>query len=94
MYNQYQEALAERSMIVEPDGSGENWSFRWYADPISKGLSDWKQYTVHVSEGYIAYHGMAMPRNKEEMVEMNRAMQFVTERYERYGLDEEDPESK
>jgi len=93
IYNQYQESLAERSMVVEPNGDGEIWSFRWYADPIAKGLADWKQYTAHVSDGYITFHGMTMPRNEAEMVEMDRAMQFVKARYERVGLDEQNQES-
>ncbi len=93
IYNQYQEILAERSMVIEPDGDGENWSFRWYADPISNGLSKWTQYNVRVSEGYIEFYGMQMPRDEEEMVEMDRATQFVKARYGRVGLSEEDTES-
>ncbi len=90
MYNRYQEDLAERSMTVIDDGNGETWSFRWYADPISKGLSDWTQYIVHVSEGFTAFHALTMPRNEEEMVEMDRAMQFVKARCLRIGSEEEE----
>ncbi len=93
IYNQYQEILAERSMVIEPNGSGENWSFRWYTDPISNGLSKWTQYNVRVSEGYIECYAMQMPRDEEEMVEMDQAMQFVKARYGRVGLNAEDTES-
>ncbi len=92
IHNQYQETLAERSMIIEPDGEGENWSFRWYTDPISNGLAKWAQYSVHVSEGYIAFHGMVMPRDEEEVVAMDEAIEFVKDRFRRVGLNEEDTE--
>ena len=94
IYNRYQEELAERSLVIEPDGDGETWNFRWYADPITKGLSKWTHYSVRISDGFIAFHGLAMPRDEEEMIEMDRAMQFVKARYERVGLSEEDQESR
>lgn len=94
MLNPYQEKLAERSLVVETDSSGETWSFRWYIDPISNGLAKWHQYHVHVSKGYIAFYGLAMPRDDEEELAMNQAMEFVKKRYEGFGLDEEDTENR
>ena len=90
MLNPYQERLAERSMVIELSGNGENWSFRWYVDPISNGLAKWHQYHVYVSKGYIAFHGLPMPRDEEEELAMNQAMAFVKKRYERFGSDEEE----
>jgi hypothetical protein len=90
MYNHYQELLAERSMIVEPSGDGEDWSFRWYTDPISNGMSKWQQCIVHVSEGFIAFHGMPLPRDEAEMVAMDQAMQFVKERLSRTVFEEKE----
>lgn len=94
IHNQYQEDLAERTMVIEPDGDGELWHFRWYIDPISNGLSKWHQYHVFVSDGYIAFHGLAMPRDEEEMLAMDQAMEFVKERFRKVGLSEENTESR
>ena len=90
IHNHYQRSLAERSMVIEPSGDGEDWSFRWYVDPISNGLSKWQQYIVHVSEGFIAYHGMVMPRNEEERIAMEQAMEFVKERLSTVGFEKEE----
>lgn len=93
IYSRFQESLAEYSMVIEPDGDGENWSFFWYTDPISNGMSKWTQYNVQISDGHIALHGMTVPRSEGEMVEADRAMQFIKARYyERFGSDETDRE--
>jgi hypothetical protein len=76
-------------MVIEPEEDGENWSFRWYADPISNGLSKWVQCNARVSEGYIELYGMTMPRDEEEVVEMGRALQFVKARFRTIGLEAE-----
>lgn len=91
--NQYQLDLAERSLVIEPGEDGESWSFRWYVDPISNGLSKWYQFQAYVHEDGIQMLGMLMPRDEEEMLAQEQAVQFIRERYERLGLDETDYES-
>ena len=94
IHNQYQENLAERSMFRESAGDGEYWDFRWYIDPISNGLSKWIHLRVHVSdESGVRMLGMPIARDDEELLAQEQAVQFVKDRYERLGLDEENTES-
>jgi uncharacterized protein (DUF1697 family) len=91
--NAYQEILAERSMVIEPAGPGEYWRFRWYIDPISNGLAKWIQLTAHVSEEEnVRMIGTPVALDMEESAAQEQAFQFIKERYERYGLTEEDEE--
>ena len=87
--NPYQEELAERSLVVHEAENGEGWEFHWYVDPITNGLSKWHRFFAHVSlDGDVDMLGMWIALNEEERFAQEQAIQFVKDRYERYGLDE------
>lgn len=93
IYNQYQEVLAERSLVVHDASNGEGWEFYWYIDPITNGLSNSHRFFAHISfEGEVNMLGMWIALNDEEKIAQQQAIQFVKQRYERYGLNEEDTE--
>jgi hypothetical protein len=87
--NIYQEKLAERSLVVEAAADGEYWTFHWYMNPLSNGLSRWHRISAHIySNGDIALHGMWMPKDEEEIFEFEQAMKFIKNRYKEVGFDE------
>ncbi len=92
--NPYQKMLAERTLVEHPSTDGEDWEFTWFVDPISSGLS--KRYPVraHVypDGNYILYSPL-VPRDEEEALAQEQIATFITERYEEFGLHEEDSES-
>ncbi len=94
IHNQYQEILAERSLVVHAAENGEGWEFHWYIDPITNGLSKLRRFFAHVSsEGEVNMLGMWLATNDEDSVAQQQALQFVKDRYKRLGLNEEDTES-
>ncbi len=92
--NQYQEILAERSLSIEQAEEGEYWTFHWYIDPISNGLSKWHRFFAHVyPDGKVDMIGMWVALDEEQSIAQEQAIQFAKDRYERLGLDEENTES-
>ncbi len=93
--NPYQEQLAERSLEVGPAEEGQYWTFYWYVNPISNGLSKGHRFFAHVyPEGRVDMIGMWIALNDEEKIAQQQAIQFAKQRYERYGLNEEDLEGE
>lgn len=91
MHNQYQETLAERSMVIEPAGEGEYWTFHWYVDPISNGSAKWHRFFAHVHpNGFVDMIGMWIARSEEEKIAQEQAIQFAKDRFKRVGLEKED----
>ncbi len=91
MITPYQRTLAEVSLNVSPasDGNGEVWYFYWYMDPLTRGLSESYRFSVHISfDGTISMLGMWIALNEREETAQRQAIQFVKERYQRYGLEE------
>lgn len=91
--NPHQENLAERSLEVNPAEEGEYWKFYWFMDPIVSGLAESYRFYAHVSpEGQVSMIGMWVATNERESLAQEQAIQFVKDRFERYGLDAEDTE--
>lgn len=90
MRNPYQERLAEHSLVSTPAGNGEYWDFTWFIDPITNGLANWLKFTAHVSEDGVSMVGLRVALDEKEIGEQENAIQFIKERYERFGLNEED----
>ena len=87
--NPYQVQLAETSIRVSPSSEGEYWEFRWYIDPLSRGLSRWFDFNAHVSwDGEIQMIGMSVPFDEDEDLAQEQAVRFVQERYNEFGIDE------
>ena len=72
---------------------GEDWEFRWYIDPIANGMSKWIQVRAHVFSDGNVYCLDPSPLEEEEAAAQENALRFVRERYEEFGLHEEDSES-
>ncbi len=93
IHNQYQEILAERSLVIHAAEDGEGWEFYWYIDPITNGLSKLRRFFAHVSfEGQVDMLGMWTATSDEDRIAQQQAIQFVKDRYKRFGLNEEDTE--
>lgn len=93
--NPYQAALAERSLVVEAADKGEYWTFHWYVDPLSNGLSKWHRFVAHVHlDGRVGMIGMTAATDEEEALAQEQAMAFAKARYERIGLDEYNQENR
>ena len=94
IHNPYQDTLAERSLVIEPAEEGEYWTFHWYVDPLSYGLSKWHRFFAHVDpDGKVDMIGMWVATSEEESLAQEQAIAFAKARYERYGLDEQNQES-
>ena len=90
MRNVYQETLAERSLVISPAYEGELWTFRWYVDPISNGLSKGFNIQAYVyPNGAVMVVGLSKFKD-EEVIAQQQAESFIKENYERLGFQEEE----
>ncbi len=89
--NPYQEALAERSLVIEHAEEGEYWTFHWYVDPILNGMAKWHRFVAHINpDGKVEMIGLWFALDEEQILAQEQALQFAQDRFQRVGLEEEE----